>query len=233
MKIYIASVLSVVLMAATAVGQPYNARGSFNGWGETPMNDDMDGSYSVTIGGLGAGARHNFKVAFNDWASSWPGSDARTAADGAGNINLHFYPGAFGDGWSPASDRVGYDDHGQFGWEIMGSFNGWDAGTDTAARQMTNVGGGLYSVDYTIASAGSYDFKFRESGSWDISVGGDFGNSAGNANITTTQNNQIVRFMLDLPNGRWTTIAIPEPATLLAATCGVVATALLARRRRR
>jgi hypothetical protein len=231
MKIYIASVLSVVLMAATAVGQPYNARGSFNGWGETPMNDDFDGTYSITIGSLSGD--QEFKVAQNDWASSWPGSNAKAPADGAGNLTIHFQPGAIGDGWNPSADRVGWDDPLQFGWEIQGAFNGWDEGVDSAARQMTNQGGGLYSVDYTIAAAGSHDFKFRKSGDWAYSIGGDFGNSAGNANVTTTQNNQLVRFLLDLPNGRWTTIAIPEPATLFVAACGLAATVAFARRRRR
>jgi hypothetical protein len=120
----------------------------------------------------------------------------------------------------------------QVNWEIMGGFNGWTDGVDTAARQMTNIGPGLYSVDYTIATANSYDFKFRESNSWDVSIGGDFGNSAGNANVVTTQNNQVVRFLLDLPNGRWTTIAIPEPTTMVVAGLGIAAAAFARRRRR-
>lgn len=230
MKHFFASLFAVALLAATAVAQPYNARGGFNGWGETPMVDDLDGTYSLTIGSLSG--EQEFKVAQNDWASSWPGSNAKVPATGAGTLTIHFRPGAIADGWSPAGDRVGWDDPQLFGWEIMGAFNGWNDGVDTAARQMSNVGPGLYSVDYTIATAGSYDFKFRQSGSWDHSIGGDFGNSSGNANMSTTQDNQLVRFMLDLPNGRWTTIAIPEPATMVAAGLGIAAVALGWRRRR-
>lgn len=43
--------LAVGMLATTALAGPgdYNARGGFNGWGETLMNDDGDGSFSVTI----------------------------------------------------------------------------------------------------------------------------------------------------------------------------------------
>jgi hypothetical protein len=223
------ALLVVGLMASPALAQPYDARGGFNGWGQTPMVDDLDGSYSVTIGGLTAGDRHNFKVAVGDWVSQWPGSDSRTVVNGAGDITLHFFPGAIADGWNPGGDRVGYSDHGQHGWEIMGAFNGWTDGVDTAARQMTDQGGGLYSVDYTIAAPGSYDYKFRESNSWDIAIGDDFGNSAANNNITTVDPNSVVRFELDLPNGRWRTTIVPEPATL--ALLGMGAVAIIRRRR--
>lgn len=217
----VVGLLAVGMLATTALAGPgdYNARGGFNGWGETLMNDDGDGSFSVTIGGLNPGERHNFKIAEdldppNDWNNNWPGSDARTAVSAAGEITLHFFPGAIADGWNPGGDRVGYTDPQQFGWEITGAFNGWTDGVDTAARQMSDMGGGLYSVDYTIAAPGSYDFKFRESNSWDVSTGGDFGNLAGNANVTTVNPNEIIRFELDLPNGRWRTSVVPEPATL-------------------
>jgi len=223
--------LAVALAAGTAYGQPFNARGSFNGWGETPMNDDGDGSHSVTIGGLNPGDRHEFKIAQNDWASNWPPSNAKTIVNAAGAITLHFIPGAIADGWNPGGDRVGYSDPMQFGWEIIGAFVGWDGNVDTAARQMASMGGGLYSVDYTIANPGSYEFKFRESGSWDISIGSDFGNSSGNANVVTGNANEIIRFELDLPNGRWRTSVVPEPAS--AAILGLGGMVMLRRAWRR
>ena len=228
------SLAALLLAAMPAWAQPFNVRGDFNAWGEAPMNDDLDGSYSVTVGGLTAGARHNYKVAFNDWEASWPGSDGRTAVDGSGDITFHYFPGAIADGWNPAGDRVGYDDHGQFGWEIIGGFNdiggGWDEPTNSAARQMSdaaNPGGGLYSVDFTIATAGTYAWKFRESNSWDIAIGDDFGNSAADNSITTLTDNEIWTFELDLPNGRWR--ITPEPATLGLLGVG----ALIALRQRR
>jgi hypothetical protein len=96
---------------------------------------------------------------------------------------------------------------------------------------MSNLGGGLYSVDYTIAAAGTHDFKFRKSGDWDVSIGSDFGNSAGNAQVLTTAANQTVTFQLDLPNGRWITV-VPEPSTLgLAVLGGLAALGVVLRRR--
>ena len=73
----------------------------------------------------------------------------------------------------------------------------------------------MYSTTYNIATAGSYEFKFREAASWDISIGGDFGNSAGNNTIVTALDNQDVIFELDLPNGRWNATVVPEPTTML------------------
>lgn len=206
----------IALVACGALGlaayaQPYNARGEFNGWGESAMNDDGDGSYSLTITGYSAGVLHEFKIATNGWASNWPGSNCKSAYDGNGDFTFHFYPGAIADGWNPPQDRVGYSDPAAFGWEITGAFNGWNDAVDTAARQMTNLGGGLYSVDYTIATPGTYAFKFRKSGSWDVSIGQDFGNSAANCSTTTTAANQTVKFELDLPNGRWRTNAVTPP----------------------
>lgn len=224
---HLLALLTLGLISTTAVAQPFNARGTFNGWGETPMVDDGDGTYSLTIPGLTPGDRHNYKIAFNDWAASWPGSDARSAVDAAGEMTLHYIPGVIADGWNPAADRVGYDDHGQHAWEIFGSFNNWDDLTLFPERQMTNMGGGLYSVDFTIANPGTHDFKFREPNSWDISIGGDFGNAAGDAQVDTTAPNQVITFELDLPNGRWR--AIPEPATLGLLAVGAV---VFIRRRR-
>lgn len=221
-----------LLCAGVACGQTYNARGTFNGWGETPMIDDGDGTYSLTIPGLTTGDRHDFKIAQNDWASSWPGSNPRAAVDASGELTLYFTPGAVTDGWNPAADRVGYDDSGQFGWEIMGAFNSWDDGIDTSERQMSDLGGGLFSVDYTIATAGSYDYKFRESGSWDIAIGDDFGNSAADNLITTTVPDSIVRFELDLPNGRWNTTIIPEPSSMALIVVGSLAAVAIRRLRK-
>lgn len=222
--------LLTLAIAGAAFAQPYNLRGGFNGWGESPMNDDGDGSWSLTVSAGAPGSLVEFKVAQNDWASSWPGSNVRAAVDGAGNLTAHFFPGPIADGWNPGGDRVGYSDPLQFGWEIQGSFNGWNDGVDTAARQMTNLGNGLYRVDYTIASAGVHDFKFRKSGSWDTSIGPDMGEGSGNIQITTAVPNELLRFELDLPGGRWR--VIPEPMTMALVGSGLGLVALRRRARK-
>lgn len=198
----------VASAASTALAQPYNVRGDFNAWDETPMVDDGDGTYSLTIDGFQASAPHEFKIATGGWAQAWPPTNAAGRFNSgdyygdAGGFTFHFRPGPANDGWLPAADRVGYDDPKQFGWEIMGTFNNWDGGVDFDARQMKYQGNGRYMVEYIVATAGAHQWKARTSASWDISVGADFGNSAANATFTTTQSNQPVRFEIDLPNGR-------------------------------
>jgi hypothetical protein len=218
--------LAALLMASSLEAQTYYLRGDFNGWGTSdPMIANGDGSYSATVTGT-AGTRFQFKIALADWSSSWPGSNARSIFDASGSFTANFRPGAVADGWNPGSDRVGYKDPSQFGWEIMGSWNGWSS----PVLSLTSMGNGLYSGDYLVASPGSYDFKFREAGSWDISVGGDFGNSAGNANVTTLSPNELVRFQLDLPNGRWSAAVVPEPTSLSLLAGGMILLALRAKR---
>jgi hypothetical protein len=201
---------SALILAAVAVhAQPFNVRGDFNSWGEAAMNDDGDGTYSLTINGQTPGAAFNWKVAFNDWASSWPGSaDVRSVYDGTGSYTFHFKPGSVADGWSPADNRVGYADPGH-GWELMGAFNGWS--TPVA---LTSLGNGVFSTSLVVAGAGSTEFKFRKAGDWDISIGQDFGRFAPNASLATINPNELVQFTLDLPNGRWQAVVVPEPASL-------------------
>ncbi len=206
--------LMLVVLVGTVVpaNAAYYVRGEFNNWGgdyDTLMVDDGDGTFSATVTGLTPGDRTEFKVAEDAWVNAWPGSNSKTIVDAAGEITFHFIPGVAGDGWNPAENRVGYDDPGQFGWEAIGSFEGWNG------YGMTNLGGGMYSATYNVATAGSYEFKFREAGDWNINIGDDFGNSAANNWITTTSDNQDVIFELDLPNGRWNATVVPEPATML------------------
>ena len=191
------------ISSATLQAQPF-ARGEFNGWGTTQMNDDGDGSYSLTISGGTPGALHSFKVdAVGDWSSAFPSQDARAKYDASGEFTIHFYPGGQNDGWRPLGSRVGFTDPGNMPWEIHGAFNNWDDAVDTAARQMTSNGNGLHSVTYTIPTPGTYEFKFRAPSSWEYSIGPEFSPNTGNASVTTTDPNEAVTFQLDLPRGRW------------------------------
>lgn len=194
----------VATSSLTLHAQPY-ARGLFNGWGTTQMNDDGDGTFSLTTSGNTPNGVHAWKIdTVGDWSSAFPPNDAKSRYDATGSFTFNWQPGAVNDGWNPTANRVGYVDPGNIAWEIMGQFNNWDGAIDTAARQMTAQGGGLYTVDYTITNApGTYAFKFRESGTWDgAQVGEGFG-GGNNLSVTTTSANQVVKFRLDLPNGRW------------------------------
>jgi hypothetical protein len=115
------------------------------------------------------------------------------------------------DGWLPVANRVGYADPGNVSWELAGDFNGWSGG---AGWQLNSIGSGVYSNSFVIPAAGTYNCKIRLVGSWDISMGSDFGNSAGNIAITTTNSPQTVPVQLDLPNGRYVVgNPVPPPVT--------------------
>ncbi len=214
---------AAALLAHSALASPvYVVRGWFNGWGgggDLVMTEMGGGLWSATATGLAPGQATEFKCTTPDWSFNAPASNAKIVANAAGQITFHFYPAtSWTDGWYPNNwARVGYEDPGQFGWEIMGSFNGWSAPILT----LSNLGGGLYAGDVFL-NAGLYEFKFRKIGDWGISVGSDFGNSAANATLNVASNGDLIRFELDLPRGRWRTFLVPEPATAVLLAFGLL-----------
>ncbi len=207
------AVFAVAMTASAAMAQPYYVRGDFNAWGLTDvMLDAGGGLYTYTLSGLTPGTdSSNLKAADELWTVSAPGSNAVVPVNALGEVNLRFFPqSSWADGWEPsAKARLGMEDSGNFDWEIAGAMNGW-AGGDL----LTDLGNGLHVGQITIPTPGSYDFKFREQGSWAHSIGDDTGNSAANNNVTTTVPNEIWQFSLDLEGGRWQTTLVPEPASL-------------------
>lgn len=196
--------LAAPVWALPRATAPYYAKGDWNAWGTTTVMTDMGGGHwQVTVAGLLAGDAPDYKIADAGWTESWPGSNGKAMANASGEITHHLYLTPPADGWEPATGaRVGYDDSGMHGWDIMGSFNGW---AEPGTVELVDNGGGMYSASYVVPVAGTYDFKFRKDNDWLISIGGDFGNAAGNAQVTTTNDGDTVTFQLDLPNGRWRT----------------------------
>ncbi len=200
----------VVLAAALpAAAQPWYARGEFNGWDtSTPMVDQGGGHYTATISGLfpsspGAEIYNEFKVANADWSINMPGSNAKVATDANGEIHLHLYDQtSWSDGWSPNNARrVGYDDPQMYGWDLAGTFNGWQA-TPDPTYNLTSMGNGLYHGQFAMP-AGDQSFKFRKQGDWTIAIGSDFGNTGADNSFKVWTAGDLWNFDLDLPNGRW------------------------------
>lgn len=220
--------LVVAALAGAAFAQPYFVRGDFNGWSNSsdPMVQVDTNKYAYTVTGLTPGQAYEFKATVDDWSTSAPGSNAKYAADANGELHVFLFDtDTHGDGWSPEGKwRLGWVDNGAFDWELVGDMNGWGGGSDW---HLTDLGGGIHQADFTIP-AGNYQFKFRKQGSWDFSIGDDFGNSAAN-NALDLAAESLVRFTIDMPNGRWMTEIVPAPgAAAMFAVAGLVAT----RRRR-
>ena len=214
---------TLALTASFAVAQPYYVRGEFNGWNNNTdaMTQVGPNAWAYTVTGLNPGQGYEFKATVDDWSTNAPGSNARHTADSNGELTVYLYDTtAHNDGWNPEGRwRLGYEDSGNFDWELIGEMNGWNAG---AGWSLTDLGNGIHQADFALA-AGTYQWKFRSIGDWGYSIGDDFGNAASNNSITLAQD-ALVRYTLDLPHGRWTTEIIPAPATLvLGAFAGIVA----------
>jgi hypothetical protein len=221
-------VTALIVAPAMSASAQWYARGDFNGWGTSdPLTDQGGGYYTGTITGLTPGNRPEYKIALGDWSAEAPGSNGKVAVDANGEISFHFWDNqSWADGWLPDTQRrVGYDDPQQFGWELIGDMNGW------SGAALTDVGNGLYRGTFFLAP-GTYAYKFREQGSWDISIGDNFGNAAANNSVNVASANNWL-FELDLPNGRFRAVEVPEPATLALAGMGLLGIATGLRRRRK
>lgn len=213
---------------------------------DTQLNDLGGGDYGLQLTGLNPGENYDFRVIRSDLSALIPGSDMRVQANVAGEVDVKFHElsgAAWGDGWSPdTTHRVGYTDPEQFTWEIVGDFSGWGSN----AFDLVAQGNGVYAGDFTFPGAASYpqnyQFKFRKTGDWGISIGPDFGNSAGNNPFTVNSDTETWHFALDLPNGRWQAYpvalagagagAVPEPSSVAMVWAGLMLGAAAVRRRR-
>jgi PEP-CTERM motif len=227
MRFFFASVVCMLLALPAAAQPPYYARGDFGTPTGTPpdpwndlsyqMVDEGGGHYTRTVGGPAIYFPNNpffFKLANADYSTQAPPSDAHIVTDDNGEMNFHLWTNngnPWTDGWYPNNGpRAGYQDPQQFGWEIVGSFNSWSAAADPNYA-LTSLGNGLYSGTFPFP-ANVYQFKYRQQGSWDTSIGADFGNSAANNKFRVWDNGDPWTFKLDLPNGRWQATSVnPTP----------------------
>jgi len=216
--------LAVVLaLATTAFGDQFYVKGAWNGWGlDDPMTFVAGVEHVATVTGLTPDDRPEYKCADEGWTKEAPGSNGQFIVPASGEMTFHFYDqDSWSDGWEPSAKyRVGYDDPGNITWAVIGAMTSW---SDVV---MDDLGGGLWKKEMTL-NAGNYNFKFRKEGDWDISIGDDFGDAAGDNWINVINDNELWAFELDLPGGRWRAYYVPEPASLLLLGLG----ALVLRRR--
>jgi hypothetical protein len=208
--------------------------------GDETMEDQGGGLYTQSYTGLTPQTDYEFRILRSDASEILPSNNMKVRADINGEIDLNFHElegASWGDGWNPDSThRVGYEDHDEFDWEIMGAFNEWS----TPVTMLTDQTNGLHTGTFVVETPGTYDFKFRQQGDWNTSIGADFANNAPNATLTTTAASELWHFELDLPNGRWRAfldsvgsgaVAAPEPASVALMMLGAMLLLGVARRR--
>ncbi len=222
MRSYLAAMFVLVLALPATAQPPYYARGTFGDPANDPVNhtdpwadlthqmiDQTGGHYTATVGDVNTyfpGVVLKYKLANADYSTQSPASsDGAVVTDNNGEVNFNLWTNngnPWTDGWMPNNGpRAGYQDPGQFGWEINGTFNNWSQAADPNYF-LTSQGNGVYTGTFTM-QAGSYQYKFREQGSYDVSVGTDFGNGAPNNDFRVWDNGEQWTFKLDLPNGRF------------------------------
>ena len=199
--------LSLAAAAFASGPGPFHGRGGY-----------YDGSWSADAGNLMtvsggvwtravtspmAAGYYEGKVAVGDWSESYPSSNQPVFITGPGDIvTWTFDTNVYADGWLPASD-IAYNDHmvaPGMTFEVIGSApetGSWGSGV---ASVLT---GNIWEVQIVVATAGSYEVKFRKTGDWSINAGSSgYGTNSGNYAYTTTLPNQAVLYQLDQVTGR-------------------------------
>lgn len=208
----------LVALSLPASAQPWYARGSFYGTGwpadaGNEMYDDGTGGDAVAGDGIfsrliteenGLG-RQEWKTANFDWTRNFPPYNQFLHIEVAGAQVLFTYDSnSYADGWLPDSNIVWNDHFAPTGstFEVIGS-------APELGEWITGVGAtdvdGIYTVDVTIVTPGSYLYKWRANGNWDDFVLGSNGASGGigdDLDFETTSENEQVKFEFDPAVGR-------------------------------
>jgi len=225
-SIAIAVMLCVAVGSGYACQAQYFLRGSFNGFDTSlPMTEIAPGVFEAIATGLTPGDKHNFTAADADFTiqSGVPFQDVAVRANAAGEIRARFYENPDpSDGWRPNLRRLGVFDL-DYTYELMGSFNGF-----SAPLSLSEVGGILQGI-VSLTPNDTFQFVFRQQGDWNITIKENFGDGGPDISFTAgPATDYFVR--LDLGNGRYQFVAVPEPTAIFGLT--LLGIGIVARRRK-
>ncbi len=228
MKKFATFVIALALASATAAMAagpgPFYVKGDYYcvpGCWNFDLGNKMTlsaGVWSATVTSDAAAGRHEWKAAVEDWSESYfPWCNNWVHTSGPGDVvTFTLDTNVYADGWLPAQDIVWSDHFAPPGttFEVIGGApetGGWSSGV--AATLI----GTVWTKTVVIATPGSYEGKFRATGSWDVcNVGSEGAGAPCGANLqyTTVNPNQSVKFEFNQATGRArVTVDSPVPAS--------------------
>ncbi len=225
------TVIATAALVGTAIAGPWFAKGDYycgpgcwnNDGGNEMFDDGLHGDgaagdlvFAGTVVADQAGGRKEFKIALADWSESYyPWCNLWVHIAGPGDpVKFTLDRNTYSDGWLPASNIVWSDHFAPPGttFEVIGGApetGGWTSGV---AASLT---GCVWSKTVNVAAPGSYEAKFRATGTWDVCNIGSEGAAApcgANLAYTTTMANSDVLFEFDQCTGRArVTVGNPTP----------------------
>ena len=194
------------------------AAGSFQGWDNSanPLYDDGthgdlladDGVFSLDFT-IAAADRYEWKaVTCGDWGTTFPSQNSWFYTGSPNQVvHLTFDTNDHAGDALPASPaqnivNVSGDDL-PVSFTAVGDWQGWD--NSNPATLMSDAGNGIHALQYDIATAGTYQAKIVQTGSWSEQFVQDGRAVDGTPlSFTTGADNERVSFLLDTHNGRVT-----------------------------
>jgi len=197
--------------------------GSFNGWNNAsnPLFDD--GTNGDLLGGDGIFTL-DYEIATADryeWkvfeCGTWIGLPSNNAwfntteddqivkftfdtNDHSGDTGIMLYP---------TQNIINVWDSLPTNFTAVGDFQGWDP--DDPNTELNSVGGGIYHLDYAVASSGDHIGKITTTGSWDAFSTDGRNINAPNFDFNVPVSGGLVTFLLDAYTGRMTIQSAPPP----------------------
>ncbi len=210
---------------AARLADAWYVAGDFNGWSN---NTDLlydDGTHGDLLAGDGiysrdyaiaTAGRHQWKVTDGTWAVTYPAQNSWFYTTVANQVvKFTFDTNTYTDGYSPSTGIVNVSDHGGgiTTWTAVGDWQNWNPGSTTT--RMKAIIPGVYVVTYTVASAGTHEYKVAKSGTWTDDQFGAQGreHNAPTVKFVTSSPNQVMAFYLDLARGRIKAVPAGTPGT--------------------